>query len=77
VSHGGIDSRWGTAEPHRLVPYDAAVAAVTSGRIGAVLDTYLVTTGNAGRIHDMLRIGREMADTLRREGADAVVLTST
>jgi glycine reductase complex component B subunit gamma len=77
VSHGGIDSRWGTAEPNRLVPYDAAIAAVAAGRVGRVLDTYLVTTGNGGRIHDMTRIGHEMAETLRAKGADGVVLTGT
>jgi glycine/betaine/sarcosine/D-proline reductase family selenoprotein B len=77
VSHGGIDSRWGTAEPNRLVPYDAAAAAVAAGRVGRVLGKYLVTTGNGGRLRDMTLIGREMAETLRAEGADAVVLTST
>jgi glycine reductase len=77
VSHGGIDARWGTEEPHRLVPWDAATAAESAGRVGRVLDRYLVTTGNGGRLQDMTRIGEEMAETLRREGVDAVVLTGT
>jgi glycine reductase len=77
VSHGGIDARWGTEEPHRLVPWDAAAAAESAGRVSRVLDRYLVTTGNGGRLQDMTRIGEEMAETLRREGVDAVVLTGT
>jgi glycine reductase complex component B subunit gamma len=77
VSHGGIDARWGTEEPYRLVPWDAATAAKSAGRVGRVLDKYLVTTGNGGRLQDMARIGREMAAALRREGVDAVVLTGT
>lgn len=47
------------------------------GPRGRVLDSYLVTTGNGGRLQDMTRIGREMAERLRGEGVDAVVLTGT
>jgi glycine reductase complex component B subunit gamma len=77
VSHGGYDNRYIVADPHRLVPLDVARELERDGRIGRLYENFLSTTGLSNPVHNSRRLGREMAEHLRRAGVQAVILTST
>jgi glycine reductase len=77
VSHGGYDNRYVKADPNRLVPVDAARALEKDGQIGRLYDNYVVTTGLSNPVQNSRRLGREIADHLKQNGVDAVILTST
>lgn len=77
VSHGGYDNRYVKADPNRLVPLDAARQLESEGRLGKLYDKYVVTTGLSNPVQNSRRLGREIAEHLRQNGVDAVILTST
>jgi glycine reductase len=59
------------------VPLDAARLLEKEGIIGRLYDAYYVTTGNMANIKTMARIGAEMAQDMRAQGIQAVILTAT
>jgi glycine reductase len=77
VSHGGYDNRYVRQDPHRLVPLDAARHLERSGQIGRLFDKFVSTTGLSNPIDNSRRLGREIAEYLRQQGVQAVILTST
>jgi glycine reductase len=77
VSHGGYDNRYVRQDPHRLVPLDAARELERSGQIGRLFDKFVSTTGLSNPIDNSRRLGREIAEYLRQQGVQAVILTST
>ena len=77
VSHGGYDNRYVRQDPHRLVPLDAARQMERSGQIGRLFDKFVSTTGLSNPIDNSRRLGREIAEYLRQQGVQAVILTST
>jgi glycine reductase len=77
VSHGGYDTRFVQEDPDRLVPLDALREIEKSGVIGKVHDEFLSTCGRSNPLSNTRRLGREMAEKIKRDGVDAVILTST
>ena len=77
VSHGGYDTRFVQEDPHRLVPVDAMRALEKSGVIGKLHDEFLSTCGRSNPLSNTRRLGRELAEKIKEEGIDAVILTST
>jgi glycine reductase len=77
VSHGGYDTRFVQDDPDRLVPLDAMREMERSGVIGKLHDEFLSTCGRSNPLSNTRRLGREMAEKIKREGVDAVILTST
>jgi glycine reductase len=77
VSHGGYDNRYVRQDPHRLVPLDAARQMERNGQIGRLFNKFVSTTGLSNPIENSRRLGREIADYLRQQGVEAVILTST
>jgi len=77
VSHGGYDTRFVQDDPDRLVPLDAMREMETRGVIGKLHDEFLSTCGRSNPLSNTRRLGREMAEKVKREGVDAVILTST
>jgi glycine reductase len=77
VSHGGYDTRFVQEDPDRLVPLDALREMEASGVIGKLHDEFLSTCGRSNPLSNTRRLGREMAEKIKREGVDAVILTST
>jgi glycine reductase len=77
VSHGGYDTRFVQEDPDRLVPLDAMRELKKSGVIGKLHDEFLSTCGRSNPLSNTRRLGREMAEKIKKEGIDAVILTST
>ena len=77
VSHGGYDTRFVQQDPDRLVPLDVMREMEKSGVIGKLHDEFLSTCGRSNPLSNTRRLGREMAEKIKKEGVDAVILTST
>jgi glycine reductase len=77
VSHGGYDTRFVQEDPDRLVPLDAMRELEKRGVIGKLHDEFLSTCGRSNPLSNTRRLGREMAEKIKKEGIDAVILTST
>ena len=77
ISHGGYDPRFVQADPDRLVPLDALRQLEREGAVGTVHGEFLSTSGLSNPLSNTRRLGREMAEKVKREGVDAVILTST
>jgi len=77
VSHGGYDTRFVQDDPDRLVPLDALRELEKSGVIGKLHDEFLSTCGRSNPLSNTRRLGREMVEKIKRDGVDAVILTST
>jgi glycine reductase complex component B subunit gamma len=77
ISHGGYDARFVQDDPDRLVPVDAMREMEKYGFIGKLHDEFLSTCGRSNPLSNTRRLGREMAEKIKREGIDAVILTST
>ena len=75
--HGGFSTVWANADPHRILPLDAARELEREGAIGHLHEEYLVTAGNGTSVANARRFGIEWAADLRRSGARAAILTST
>jgi glycine reductase complex component B subunit gamma len=77
VSHGGYDTRFVQEDPDRLVPLDAMREMEKNGVIGKLHDEFISTCGRSNPLSNTRRLGREIAEKIKRDGIDAVILTST
>lgn len=75
--HTGFDTTLVNQDPNRLVPLDAARELEQEGEIGVLHDEILTTTGVWTSLENAKRFGREMAEKLKLEQVDGVILTST
>jgi betaine reductase len=75
--HGGFSTVWANADPHRILPLDAARQLERDGAIGRLHEEYLVTAGNGTSVANARRFGVEWAADLRHSGARAAILTAT
>ncbi len=75
--HGGFSTVWANADPHRILPLDAARQLEREGAIGRLHDEFLVTAGNGTSVANARRFGVEWAADLRHSGARAAILTAT
>jgi glycine reductase complex component B subunit gamma len=77
VSHRGYDTRYVEQDPDRLVPVDALRDLEKAGVVGKLHDCFISTSGLANPLANSRRLGQEIAQKLKAEGVDAVILTST
>lgn len=75
--HGGFSTVWANADPHRILPLDAARQLEREGAIGHLHEEFLVTAGNGTSVANARRFGVEWAADLRHSGARAAILTAT
>jgi glycine reductase len=77
VSHRGYDTRYVEQDPDRLVPVDVLRRFEKIGVVGKLHDCFVSTSGLANPLANSRRLGREIAQKLKAEGVEAVILTST
>jgi glycine reductase len=77
VSHRGYDTRYVEQDPDRLVPVDALRDLEKAGVVGKLHDQFISTSGLANPLANSRRLGREIAEKLKADGVEAVILTST
>ncbi len=75
--HGGFSTVWANADPHRILPLDAARQLEREGAIGHLHEEFLVTAGNGTSVANARKFGVEWAADLRHSGARAAILTAT
>jgi glycine reductase len=75
--HGGFDVSAANADPNRLVPLDAVRELLDAGRIGSLHDAFYTTTGNGTPVAVSTKLGQEIAEELRENGVEAVILSGT
>ncbi len=75
--HGGYDPVYANEDPNRIVPLDVLRQLDSEGRIGELDNTYYVTTGTGTSVQNSERLGKEIAQDLRDDNVQAVILTST
>ena len=76
VTHGGYDKRYVELDPDRMVPVDVMRQLERAGVIGKLHDQFISTSGLANPIANSRRLGREIAEKLKEDEVDAVILVS-
>lgn len=77
VRHQGYNNAFVTADPNRLVPIDGLMALKEDGKIGDVFTSYYTTAGVMTPMEKGKEFGRGMAEDMKANAVDAVILTST
>ena len=75
--HVGHDTRLINQDPHRLVPLDVMRDLEKEGVIGRVHEWFITTAGVAASLENSQKVGRGVAEQLKAEGVNGVILTST
>jgi len=77
TAHGGYDPAYANEDPDRVLPVDAMRALQDEGAVGALHERYYVTVGNGTSVANAVKYSIAIASELKRDGVDAVILTST
>ena len=77
ISHRGYDTRYVEQDPNRLVPVDVLRELERANVVGEIHNRFIATSGLANPLANSRRLGREIAQDLKDQGVDAVILTST
>jgi len=77
VRHQGYDNAFVVADPNRLVPVDAMRSLEKEGFIGSLFDSYFMTAGVMTPMEMGKKFGEGIAEKLKENNVDAVILTST
>jgi len=75
--HAGYDPVYGNKDPNRIAPLDQLKELQLEGFIGSIYPYFITTTGNSTSVSDSKRMGKEIAEELKKNGVNGVILTST
>lgn len=75
--HGGYDRTYVNDDPDRVVPLDVLRDMEAEGVFGKLYDYFFATVGTGTPVKSCTRFGQEIAERLKKDGVDAVLLTST
>lgn len=76
-AHGGYDARFANADPNRMVPVDALRTLETEGAFAELYDNFFSTVGCGMPIATGTEIGRAMANRMKEEGIEGIIITAT
>lgn len=76
-AHGGYDTTYADEDADRVLPLDILREKEEAGEIGKVYNTFFTTVGNGTAVASARQYGEEIANQLKEDGVDAVILTST
>lgn len=77
TAHGGHDPVAANQDADRVVPLDVLRDMEKEGRIGSIHGHYYSTTGNGTSVANSKAYAAEIAEKLKADGVDGVILTST
>jgi betaine reductase len=77
VVHIGYDPAAVRQDPHRLVPLDVMRDLEKEKAFGKLNENFYATTGVATPLENARKMGQGIAEELKAEGMDGVILTST
>jgi len=75
--HAGYDPAAADKDPNRVVPVDAMRHFEKEGRIGKLHDYFYSTVGTGTTEGEAARMGQEIAEDMKNNGVEAVILTAT
>lgn len=77
TAHGGYDPTYANSEPNRVLPIDELRAMEKDGEFKKLYDYFFTTVGNGTPVAAAKKFGAEIGARLKKDGVDAVILTST
>ena len=77
TAHGGYDPVYANADADRVLPVDSMRELEREGKIGSLHQYFYSTVGNGTAVASARAFGAEIAEEQKRDGVDAVLLTST
>ena len=77
TAHGGYDPTYANQDPNRVLPVDVLKDLQKEGKIGELYPYYYTTVGNGTSVKNSKAYATEFAQTLVKDGVQAVILTST
>lgn len=77
TAHGGYDPVYANKDSDRVLPVDVLREMEHQGKIGALHEYFYTTVGNGTAVASAKRFAAEIAQELKQDGVDAVILTST
>ena len=77
TAHGGYDPVYANEDLDRVLPVDVLKEMVAAGEVGALHDFYYSTVGNGTAVASSKQFAAEIAQKLKDDNVQAVILTST
>ena len=77
TAHGGYDPTYANKDPNRVLPVDTLRRMEKEGVFKKFHEVFYTTVGNGTPVANAKRFGQEIASKLKKDGVDAVILTST
>jgi len=77
TAHGGYDPTYANDDPNRVLPIDVLREMEEEGQFKKIYDSFFTTVGNGTPVASAKKFGAEIGARLKKDGVDAVILTST
>ena len=77
TAHGGYDPTYANKIPNRVLPVDVMRLLEKEGVFKKFHETFYTTVGNGTSVANAKKFGTEIVGKLKRDGVDAVIVTST
>lgn len=77
TAHGGYDPTYANENPDRVLPVDVLREMEKAGEFKKLYDYFYTTVGNGTSIANAKKFGLAIGEKLKKDGVDAVILTST
>lgn len=77
TAHGGYDPTYANTDPNRVLPIDVLRHMEKQGIFKKLYDYFFTTVGNGTPVANAKKFGLEIGERLKKDGVDAVILTST
>lgn len=75
--HGGYDSTYACDDPDRVLPLDVLREFEKEGRFKKLYDKFYASVGNGTSVANAKKFAAEFASKMKKDGVDAVIVTST
>lgn len=77
TAHGGYDPVYANEDLDRVLPLDVMRELVANGEIGSLNEYFYTTVGNGTSVANSKKFAAAIAEDLKAQNVDAVILTST